>query len=205
MHKDVERALELRPLAEGMLVNGAATALEWPGHMLCGHEEKAEFFVEARKKAFPKAPLPRVHGCTMAHRRKEMEHMFPYVSDWWPLEMGICSTSVTKGAKIAKLMGFDEVLLCGSPLDDSGYFEGEGKGIPQNRSCLRVGDPGFSSHMTPHHTGQYSTQPGTPMRVQESKIVQSYRTRFKQLAEGEFKGWVFSMSGYTKDILGYPS
>ena len=187
-----------------MTINSACTALESIDHLLCGHEEKCGFFIEARRKAFPDAPPCAVHGCTMKHRENEMRHMFPEVTHWWPLEMGICSTSASKGAKIAKLMGFDEVILCGSPLDDSGYFPGEGKGIPQNRGCLRVGDPGFSSHTTPHHTGQYSTQPGMPMRVQESKIVQSYRSRFRQLAEGEFKGWVFSMSGFTKDILGCP-
>ena len=204
LYADLEEALKLRPFAEVMLINGACTAIENAEHMLAGHEEKATFFAEARRKAFPGAPFPRYHGCTRKHREAEMRHICPDITDWWPLEMGICSTSASKGAKIAKLMGFTEVILCGSPLDDSGYFPGEGKGIPQNRSCLRVGDPGFSSHTTPHHTGQYSTHPGMPMRVQESKIVQSYRTRFKQLAEGEFKGWVFSMSGYTKEILGYP-
>jgi hypothetical protein len=201
---DVREALKLRPFASLMLINGACTAIENAEHMLAGHEEKCEFFAEARRKAFPNSPFPRLHACTMDHRRNEMKHLCPSVTDWWPFEKGIGATSASKAAKIAKTMGFDEVILCGNPLDDSGYFPGEGKGIPQNLSCLRVGDPGFSSHITPHHTGQYSTPPGTKMRVQESKIVQSYRTRFKQLAEGEFKGWVKSMSGYTKEIFGYP-
>jgi hypothetical protein len=202
---DVREALKLRPFAEIMLVNGACTAIESADHMLAGHEEKAEFFAEARRKKFPASPFPRYHGCTMEHRRNEMKHLCPSVTDWHLLEKGICATSASKAAKIAKYaLGFEEVILCGNPLDNSGYFEGEGKGIPQNRSCLRVGDPGFSSHITPHHTGQYSTPPGTKMRVQESKIVQSYRTRFRQLAEGEFKGWVFSMSGFTREIFGSP-
>jgi hypothetical protein len=68
-----------------------------------------------------------------------------------------------------------------------------------------VGDPGFLKGLvTPPHHGEYSTQPGMPMKAQETRIVKSYRERFKQLAEGEFKNWVFSMSGFTKDILGYP-
>ena len=204
LYEDVEEALKLRPLAEVMLINGACTAIEDAGHVLAGHEEKCEFFAEARKKAFPNAKPWRLHANTMDHRRNEMKHLCPSVTDWWPFERGIGATSASKAAKIAKMMGFDEVILCGSPLDDSGYFEGEGKGIPQNRSCLRVGDSGFSSHITPYHTGQYSTAPGTVMRVQESKVVQSYRTRFRQLAEGEFKNWVYSMSGFTREILGYP-
>ncbi len=205
LYADVEAALKLRPFASLMAINGAGAAIEHIDHLLSGHEEKCSFFIEARKKAFPNAPPIRVHGCTMDHRRAEMAHMFPEVTDWHGFEKGIGATSASKAAKIARYdLGYEEVILCGNPLDDSGYFPGESKGIPQNRSCLRVGDPGFSSHITPHHTGQYTTPPGTPMRVQESKIVQSYRTRFKQLAEGEFKGWVFSMSGYTRQILGYP-
>jgi hypothetical protein len=204
LHADLKEALKMRPFAEIMLINGACTAVEHAEHVLAGHEEKCEFFAEARRKMFPKASPWRLHASTMKHRIAEMKHMCPSVTDWWPFEMGICSTSASKAAKIARMMGFEEVVLCGSPLDDSGYFPGEGHGIPQNRSCLRVGDPGFSSHVTPHHTGQYSTQPGMPMRVQESKMIKAYRDRFRQLADGEFKGWVFSMSGFTREILGYP-
>lgn len=202
---DVREALKLRPFAEVMAINGAGAALEHIDHLLCGHEEKCSFFVAARKKAFPNAPPVRVHANTMDHRRNEMAHMFPEVTDWWPFEKGIGATSASKAAKIAKYyLGFEEVILCGSPLDDSGYFPGESKGVPQSRNCLRIGDPGFSHHVTPHHTGEYSTQPGMPMRVQESKMIKAYRTRFRQLAEGEFKGWVFSMSGFTREIFGSP-
>jgi len=189
-----------------MLINGACTAIENVEYMLAGHEEKAEFFVEARRKAFPNSPLPQVHACSHPHRLKEFRHMCPSVTHWWPIENGIGATSASRAAKIAKYrLGFDEVILCGSPLDDSGYFPGEGKGIPQDRSCVRVGDPGLlKGVVTPHHTGEYSTQPGMPMKAQETKIVKAYRERFKQLAEGEFKNWVFSMGGYTREVLGYP-
>jgi hypothetical protein len=207
LYDDVEEALKLRPFASLMLINGACTALENVEHVLAGHEEKAEFFAAARHKVFPHAPPWRLHGCTMKHRANEMKSLCPSVTDWWPFEQGIGSTSASKAAKIAKYhLGFDEVILCGSPLDDSGYFLGEGKGIPQNRSCVRVGDPGIlKGYITPPHNGEYSTHPGESMKAQETKIVRAYRARFKQLAEGEFKGWVFSMSGYTREILGYPS
>jgi hypothetical protein len=206
LYDDVARAYELRPFASVMLINGAGTAIENAEHVLAGHEEKAEFFAAARRKVFPYAPPWRLHACTMPHRINEMKHMCPSVTDWWPIENGIGATSASRAAKIAKYrLGFSEVILCGSPLDDSGYFPGEGKGIPQDRSCVRVGDPCvLKGFVTPHHTGEYSTQPGMPMKAQETRIVRAYRTRFKQLAEGEFKGWVFSMSGFTREILGYP-
>ena len=207
LYKDLEEAPKLRPFAEIMLINGACTAIEHAEHMLAGHEEKAEFFAEARRTAFPNTPI-RIHACAHPHHLKDnkIQSLCPSVTDWWPIESGIGSTSASRAAKIAKYrLGFDEVILAGSPLDDSGYFPGEGKGIPQNRSCVRVGDPGFLKGLvTPHHHGEYSTQPGMPMKAQETRIIKAYRERFKQLAEGEFKGWVFSMSGFTKDILGYP-
>ena len=206
LYKDLEEALKLRPLAEVMLINGACTAIENAEHVLAGHEEKASFFAAARRKAFPNAPPWRLHACAHPHQMREIAFVCPDVTDWHPIEKGIGATSASRAAKIAKYrLGFDEVILAGSPLDDSGYFAGEGKGIPQDRSCVRVGDPGFlKGFVTPHHTGEYSTQPGMPMKAQETRIVKSYRTRFKELAEGEFKGWVFSMSGYTREIFGYP-
>ncbi len=207
LYDDVREALKLRPFAELMLINGACTAIENAEHVLAGHEEKAEFFAAARRKVFPYAPPWRLHAASMDHRLSEMRHLCPSVTDWWPFEKGICSTSASRAAKIAKYhLGCDEVILCGSPLDDSGYFPDEGKGIPQNRSCVRVGSPDvIKGYITPPHNGEYSTRPGESMKIQETKIVRAYRTRFKQLAEGEFKGWVFSMSGFTREILGYPS
>jgi hypothetical protein len=52
LYDDVAAALELRPLAEIFLINGACTAIENAEHMLAGHEEKSTFFAEARRKAF---------------------------------------------------------------------------------------------------------------------------------------------------------
>ena len=99
LHADVEAALKLRPFASLMAINGAGAAIEHIDHLLCGHEEKCSFFIEARKKAFPNAPPIRVHGCTMDHRRAEMAHMFPEVTDWWPFEKGIGATSASKAAR----------------------------------------------------------------------------------------------------------
>jgi hypothetical protein len=208
LYKDLEEALKLRPFAEIMLINGAMTAIESAEHCLAGHEEKAEFFAEARRKAFPNAPPWRLHAAAHPHFLKNngIGNICPSVTDWHPIEKGIGATSASRAAKIAKYrLGFDEVILAGSPLDDSGYFPGEGKGIPQNRSCVRVGDPGLlKGFITPPHNGEYTTRPGEWMKAQETRIVRAYRTRFKELAEGEFKGWVFSISGYTREIFGYP-
>lgn len=186
---DVAKALELRPFAAVMLINGACTAIENAEHMLCGHEEKAEFFVRERHKAFPNSPPIRVHASCHTHRVGMMKGMFPSVTDWWPHEVGVGATSASKGAKLAFLLGVDEVILCGCPMDQPGYFSGEAK-VPQHVACQRIGDHGIAH--------------GLGIPVQETRIVKAYRSRLAELAKTEFKDRVFSMSGFSRECLGAP-
>ena len=188
LFEDWTRASLIRPFAATMLVNGACTALKNAEHMLCGHEEKAEFFVRERKRVFPDAPI-RVHACCHPHRVGQYKQMFPSVTDWHPHECGVAATSASKAAKIALLMGYDEVILCGCPMDQEGYFPGEAK-VPQHVMCARIGDFGMAF--------------GGKVPVQETRIVKGYREKLKILAQTEFKGRVFSMSGYTRQCLGEP-
>lgn len=189
LYDDVEAALKIRPFASIMLVNGACTAIENVEHVLAGHEEKAEFFARERQRVFPNGPKYRLHACTHPHRRDSAKQLFPSVTDWWPHEVGAGATSASKAAKLGFLLGFTEVILCGCPMDQPGYFEGEAK-VPQHISCQRIGDHGIAR--------------GLNIPVQETRIVKAYRERLKQLAETEFKGRVFSMSGFTRQQLGAP-
>lgn len=189
LYDDVERALALRPFAGLMLVNGACTAFENAEHMLCGHEEKAEFFVRERKAKFPHAQPIRVHACCNLKREAMYRGMFPSVTDWHPNETGVGATSASKAAKLAFILGADEVILCGSPLDQPGYFAGEAK-VPQHIACQRIGDHGIAH--------------GLGIPVQETRIIKAYRSRFAELARTEFKDRVFSMSGFTRECLGAP-
>lgn len=193
--EDVRRALQLRPFASLMLVNGAITAFENAEHFLAGHEEKAEFFVRERKRVFPNAPPIRVHACCHPHRKGMMSGMFPSVTDWHPHEIGVGATSASKAAKLAFLLGATEVILCGCPMNQEGYFEGEAK-VPQHVMCNRIGSFG-NAH------GLFKSN-GQPLPVQETRIIKGYRANLKILAEGEFKGRVFSMSGFTREQLGAP-
>lgn len=192
---DVERALTLRPFATLMLVNGACTAFENVEHVLAGHEEKADFFARERKRVFPNAPPYRMHGCCHPHRKEMMKGMFPSVTDWHPHEMGVGATSASKAAKIAFMLGATEVILCGCPMDQPGYFEGEAK-VPQHIMCNRIGSHG-KAHGLFHSNGHQ-------MNVQDTRIIKGYRANLKLLAESEFKGKVFSMSGFTQQCLGLP-
>lgn len=189
LYADVERALQLRPFASIMLVNGACTAIENAEHVLAGHEEKAEFFARERRTRFPHAPPWRLHASSHPHRLACSKTLFPSVTDWHPHEIGTGATSASKAAKLAFLLGATEVILCGCPMDQPGYFAGEAK-VPQHISCQRIGDHGIAR--------------GLGIPVQETRIIKAYRARFKQLAETEFKNRVFSMSGFTRDQLGQP-
>jgi hypothetical protein len=188
LYDDVARALQMRPLASLMLVNGACTAFENAEHVLAGHEEKAEFFARERREQFPNAAPWRLHASTFPHRQATCKALFPSVTDWWPHEVGVGATSASKAAKLGFLLGFNEVILCGCPLDQPGYFAGEAI-VPQHISCERIGDHGQS-------------RIGIP--VQETRIIKGYREKFKILAQTDFKGRVFSMSGFTRDCLGEP-
>lgn len=195
LFEDVERALKIRPFASLMLVNGACTAIENAEHLLAGHEEKAEFFMRERKRVFPNAPAARMHGCCHKHRQEMMKGMFPCVTNWHPHEMGVGATSASKAAKIAFMLGATEVILCGCPMDQPGYFPGEAK-VPQHIMCLRIGDHGKAFNLTKTN--------GEKLDVQDARIIKGYRANLKLLAEGEFKNRVFSMSGFTREQLGSP-
>jgi hypothetical protein len=198
---DVKRALTLRPFASMMLVNGACTAFENVEHVLAGHEEKAEFFARERRERFPNAAPWKLHACCHPHREKQYRSMFPSVTDWHPHEMGVGATSASKAAKLAyQRLGFDEVILCGCPMDQPGYFPGEAK-VPQHIMCARIGDFGKMLDIRGKAVvgGNGATTP-----VQETRIIKGYRANLALLAQGEFKGKVFSMSGFTRAQLGLP-
>lgn len=186
---DVAKALNLRPLASVMLVNGACTAIENAEHVLAGHEEKAEVFARERTARFPNAPYWKLHACSHPHRLVTMKEMCPSVTDWHPHEIGVGATSASKAAKLAFILGATEVILCGCPMDQPGYFEGEAK-VPHHMACQRIGDHGIAK--------------GLNIPVQETRIIKAYRARLRELAQGEFKGKVFSMSGFTREQLGVP-
>jgi hypothetical protein len=182
-----------------MLVNGACQLVEHAEHMLCGHEEKAEQFAAARRKKFPKAPPIRIHACCMPHRITEYKSAYPSVTDWQSHEVGQAAGSAGKGVKLSRLLGFTEAVLVGCPMNGGGYAPGETDGITQSMNCLRLGDDGDARGYPDSRT-----QGRSWLKVQETRMIQGYRKHFAELAKGEFKSGVYSMSGFTKQCLGEP-
>ncbi len=174
---DVQAALKLYPAAELMLINGACTVPIPAEHVLAGHADKSTMFAVSRAQAFPNAPPYRMHA-TLSY--PEQKAAFPLVTDWWGQDKVTGATSAGKAARIGLAMGYDRVVLCGCPLEPSaGYWIGEAK-VPH-------GCPRFN---TPDPRG----------------AVLRYRKKMAVLAKQEpFKSQVFSMSGYSKQVLGAPT
>lgn len=187
---DVERALSLRPLAAVMLVNGACSALERAEHVLAGHSYKAEEFAASRRKAFPNAPPWHLHATVTQKHHAEAASVFRSVTDWWDKSYCQGATSIAKGVDIGlRGLHFDEAILCGAPMDGSGYFQGE---CTRVIDCLRVGDASS-------HTGW------GPTRDQRHRVIDGYRRKFKDKFAPIYKGRLYSMSGFTRDVVGEPS
>lgn len=183
LYADLAAAQRLCDDFEVMLVNGAGAAVETAQHLLAGHTDKAEEFVKARDTAFPLAAEYRVHATYDCRRGRSPLGDYPSVTDWWPqAQFSSGATSAGKAARIGFALGFDRVILCGCPMDGSGYFPGESAGIGQLKACQRIGDPA----------------------KQAASTIRRYRERMAELAKGEFKGRVFSMSGFTREVLGAP-
>jgi hypothetical protein len=178
---DYAAAKRLYPDADTMLVNGAGAAIKDAQYLVAGHRNKATLFVRHRQRAFPNAPPIRVFATKLVNKVGED----PAVTDWLPDAYDAGATSAIKAAKIARFhLGYDVVVLVGCPMTGDGYaaFDAALKGGPLKHDCKRIGDP--SAQKTP-------------------QIVR-YRERLKKYADrGDLKG-VYSMSGYTKEILGAP-
>lgn len=187
LHADLRAALEQYPDAFVLTVNGACAEVEKVDAILAGHTVKAELFTKARRKVFPDSQFEVFASWTRPGREPRTE--YPSVTRWFGPDVISGATSAAKGALILLKLGFEPVILCGCPLDGSGYFPGESqKGHHIPHDCRRVGEAD----------------------QQENSTIISYRNKFRRLHDGikgqpgPFKGRVFSMSGFTRDVLGAP-
>lgn len=185
LDEDLAAAKALYPDSHVLLINGACAAVEHAEYMLAGHTEKANDFLAARLKAFPDSPVPEMLAnwarLGMTNRGEPPTEQYPCVKRWFGAAFSSGATSAGKAALMGLDMGYKPVILAGCPMDGSGYSEKEGQ-VPQLAACQRVGD----------------------RSVQDRSTIRRYKEKMRQLAATTFKGKVFSMSGYTRDLLGPP-
>jgi len=167
---DFQKAVELRPEHEVMALNEAGAFVRDVQHLLCGHHDKAAIFLAYRKTKFPTAKRPLLHACD--HPGRIYLDCIDYL--WTGIKSG--GSAALTGLRLARQMGYEEAILCGCPMDSSGYYnDGETRRIGGANS--RIG--------------------------YEEKLAKSYRIKWAESAGLETEG-AYSMSGFTMNALGYP-
>lgn len=99
------------------------------------------------------------------------------VNYWWSGETGATSTGAA--IDIGLQLGFEEIILCGCPMTGAdGYF------CSTKESTIEDPRFGYSKH--------------------GSKLITDYQKAIKKMALNERMTNVFSMSGYTAKVFGFP-
>lgn len=112
---------------------------------------------------------------------------YPAVDYWWDLPRAI-ATSAESAIDIGLAMGFDEIILCGCPL--------EGGTIQHPKQREKDGD----IWPPPRDLRAHGRKLGEET---SDEILATFRRNFLLLAD-KWLGHVFSMGGYTQSILGSP-
>lgn len=175
LYEDYANALALRPDADTLLINEAGGAIEKAQHLLAGHADKAALFLAYRREKFPNALPVFVHATWRDGMR-----IPACVSHKWSKKMVDGGTSAWKAARIGLAMGYDEIILCGCPLEASGYFNP----LETDRfkhDCARIGIDSASAMFSVYR--------------------EQFARRAKERPEAK---QVKSMSGFTRDCLGAP-
>lgn len=112
---------------------------------------------------------------------------YPQVDYWWNWPRPSC-TSMWTAIRIGIYTGFDRIILCGCPLSFGN--------IQHPSQIQKDGDV----WPPPRDLDRLRPKPGCET---SEDILQQFRMWFVAQCM-EFKGRVFSMSGFTKDVLGAP-
>jgi len=159
LHEDLRIAWDIFPNAGVIAVNAAAKEVKATA-LFSFHPEKfiSSRWIEHQKKFGDEF--------TVHAMNRERHGDLSYVQYWWPPSHG--GGSAWGARKLAWLMGFDTVILCGCPMIAGPY----------------VGNHGIGGFMT------------------QEDVVENYRREIRE--DTEWHEGCFSMSGATRDILGYP-
>ncbi len=178
VHDDLAR-LPTRDMTWVAAVNGGCivTACDF---LMSQHPDKLGYWRDLSRAA--ERCWPETHSARPPNA-SGMRDDYPWVDYWWPQAHNQASSAWT-AVRICKLMGFDEIILAGCPLDPrEGYFDGEDNTIRRGmENESRFGN-------------QVATK-GFVLSMQESLRM------YVEQGEGHN---VFSMSGYTRELLGEPT
>jgi hypothetical protein len=119
LQEDFTKARALRPDAPVIVVNGAASFTKAIA-LFSSHHGPKKLGVWARQQRESFGPGCTVHGSAPLARYSEFSEKYPYVDHWWPEAKGV-GTSVWAARKMAEMIGFQEFILCGMPLQRGPY------------------------------------------------------------------------------------
>ena len=123
LHDDFQRAREIYPSVPAIAVNGAAGEVK-AFALFTQHPRKFPQWIALQRERFGDDFT--THAAGKAHLKSKFGHVerMPWVDYWWE---GVASggTSGWGARRLAGLMGFDLVILCGMPLDKGGYSTGK--------------------------------------------------------------------------------
>lgn len=166
IHDDYAAARANRPDAAVIAVNEAAQVV-WADFIVSVHNEQLEGF---RAKSLNKQAL------TLSGGRIREGAVF----DCWFSQCNSGGTSAGSAIRIAKKMGFTEIILCGCPITGGdGYF---------NR-------PYAPQKLLPTRVGLHSKD-ANAIRIHQSNLA-------KEAAASDYS-MVRSLSGFTKELFGGP-
>ena len=179
VREDLVDAVMHRPGAAIMAVNEAVKVAR-PNFITSLHCEKMDVFDALAQQQWG-GKIWSTHSGNVTARGQERHH-FATVDYWWPTMKHCGGTSAWAAAMIGAAMGFEEIILCGCPMNGGdGYFnDGEtAKGTPS--------DPRFG--YKPAHCS----------------LIQSAHDHIQKHKDTPEAALVSSMSGFTSEILGTPS
>lgn len=169
-YDDLERARQLRPDAPAIAVNEAAKAVKTFA-LFTLHPEKLRRFCALQVQSFGDGFT--VHSGGKAFDVQDRPRKYLRVDYWWREAAG-GGTSAWAAARMARLMGFDEIILTGVPLVHGNYA-----------------DLGFAKAW---RVGQ--------KREDGRDMLDTYRAYVEN--DTSWHEGVTSMSGWTRDLFGEP-
>lgn len=148
LHDDLERARKLFPVAAIMAVNGASREVR-ADFLFSYHPER---FIERGSEW--KRHQHRLFGNTFTVHGASFKPDMPWVDYWWDLARG-GGGSAWGARKVAGLMGFSPVILCGAPLVPMNYT-GHRPGMLMTKSEITDQYASEIASDTDWHEGAYS-------------------------------------------------
>lgn len=119
--EDVEAAWALRPGAPVIAVNKAVKSIKPFAHFTL-HPEHLGHWLEAGELVWGRRDWT-THSGGAGRRLRANRAAWPQVDYWWAEARG-AGTSTWAAARMARLMGFQEIILCGMPLEPMPYADG---------------------------------------------------------------------------------